>query len=117
MTPQELFEQADHEAATLGAAAGSAELLAGAADAESGAALRADLLAHGMAASHRIMLRLSTAANDVLDWSRKAVAEQAGADTGKADLAAARVASVATRLMEQVRQGPGDAAAPAAGGR
>lgn len=105
MMPQELLVQADHEAATLGAEAASAELLAGAADAESGATLRADLLAHGMAASHRIMLRLCTASNDVLDWSRKAVAERGDADTGKADLAAARVASVATRLMEQVRQG------------
>lgn len=105
MTPQELFERADHEAATLGAEAATAELLAGTADAESGATLRADLLAHGMAASHRIMLRLCTVANDLLDWNRQARVEQANADTGKADVAAGRVAAVATRLMEQVRQG------------
>lgn len=108
MTPEDLLRFADREAAELGAMAGPAELLAGAADDEAGAEVRADLLAQGLGVSHRLMLRLCAAAEAVLDWSRLA-AEAApgapGADTTKADQAAARIAAAASRLMEQVRLG------------
>lgn len=109
MTPEDLLQQADREAAELGAMAGPAELLAGAADDEAGAEVRADLLAQGLAVSHRLMLRLCAAAEAVLDWSRLTAADAAldapGVDTTKADQAAARIAAAASRLMEQVRLG------------
>lgn len=123
MSPEDLLRLADREAAELGAMAGPAELLAGAADVEAGAEVRADLLAQGLAVSHRLMLRLCATAAAVLDWSRLAAADDAttdsapgasgadaapgasGADTAKADQAAARIAAAASRLMEQVRLG------------
>lgn len=102
MTAQELIAAADHEAAEDALAAGPEAIMAGAADAEAGPAVLADLLAHELAAGHRLMLRLAGAANAVLDWS---VDAEATIDTTDADVAAGRLAAAASRLMEQLRQG------------
>ncbi|MGE0119595.1 MAG: hypothetical protein AB7S71_12020 [Dongiaceae bacterium] len=91
---------ADAEAAEDALAAGPEAIMAGAADAEAGPAVLLDLLAHELAAGHRLMLRIAGAANAVLDWS-----VDAGDDTASADLAAGRLAAAASRLMEQLRQG------------
>lgn len=99
----ELYARADQEAAELGSAAIPADLARGTGDAEVGAELLADCLAHEIAACHKLELRLTAAANDVLDW-----AETAGEVTAKdiaADLAAARLAAAAGRLLEQTRLG------------
>ena len=102
MTAQELIAAADLEAAEDALAAGPEAIMAGAADAEAGPAVLADLLAHELAAGHRLMLRLAAAANAVLDWSVEA---EATADPTEADVAAGRLAAAASRLMEQLRQG------------
>ncbi len=102
MTAQELIAAADHEAAEDALAAGPEAIMAGAADAEAGPAVLADLLAHELAAGHRLMLRLAEAANAVLDWSIDA---EATTNTTPADVAAGRLAAAASRLMEQLRQG------------
>jgi hypothetical protein len=102
MTAQELLAAADHEAAEDALAAGPEAIMAGAADAEAGPAVLADLLAHELAAGHRLMLRLAGAANAVLDWTIDA---EAKTDTSEAELAAGRLAAAASRLMEQLRQG------------
>src|SRR5919108_1626866 len=73
------------------------ELLAAA-----GPTVLADLLAHELAAGHRLMLRLAGAANAVLDWTIDA---EATTDTTEAEMAAGRLAAAASRLMEQLRQG------------
>src|SRR5919108_623670 len=73
------------------------ELLAAA-----GPTVLADLLAHELAAGHRLMLRLAGCANAVLDWTIDA---EATTDTSEAELAAGRLAAAASRLMEQLRQG------------
>lgn len=69
MTHDQLLAAADVEAADLALEAGPEALLAGAADEETGPVVLADLLAHEMAAGHRLMLRLSAASNAVLDWT------------------------------------------------
>jgi hypothetical protein len=102
MTAQELIAAADHEAAEDALAAGPEAIMAGAADADAGPAVLADLLAHELAAGHRLMLRLAAAANAVLDWS---VGAEATTDTTEAEIAAGRLAAAASRLMEQLRQG------------
>jgi hypothetical protein len=100
MTREQLFATADHEAAEDARAAGPEAILAGAVDAAAGADVLADLLAHELAAAHRLMLRIAAAAHAVLDWSAAA-----GGDTQEAELAAGRLAATASRLMEQLRQG------------
>jgi hypothetical protein len=102
MTAQELIAAADHEAAEDALAAGPEAIMAGAADTEAGPAVLADLLAHELAAGHRLMLRLAEAANAVLDWSIDA---EATTDTTPAEIAAGRLAAAASRLMEQLRHG------------
>jgi hypothetical protein len=102
MTPEDRIALAEEEAANLAVKAAPEELLAGAVDDEAGPDVLADLLAHELAASHRLMQRIAAASDDVLNWS----AEVDGADeaTGKpagdssaADLAAARLAGAAGR--------------------
>jgi len=112
MTRQDMLKQADRQAAELGARGGPVDLLAGAADVEAGDDVRAEMLAHAIATAHSLMLRLSAAANALLDWSRETAADAAPenadtapADTTNADLAAARIAAASSRLMEQVRLG------------
>ena len=102
MTRNEHLAAADHEAAEDALAAGPEAIMAGAADPEAGPALLADLLAHELAAGHRLMLRIAAAANNVLDWGADTGEET---DTAAADLAAGRLAATASRLMEQMRQG------------
>jgi hypothetical protein len=101
MTREQLIA-ADTEAAEDALAAGPEAIMAGAADAEAGPSVLADLLAHELAAGHRLMLRLAAAANAVLDWSIDA---EPTADVADAELAAGRLAAAASRLMEQLRQG------------
>jgi hypothetical protein len=100
MIPQDLFDVADKEICELAAAASSVPLLAGAADPEVGLEVLADLLAHEIAASHRLMLRLATAAQDVMDWTKKTEA-----DPRQGQAHAARLSAAAGRLLEEVRQG------------
>jgi hypothetical protein len=102
MTAQDLLAAADHEAAEDALAAGPEAIMAGAADAEAGPAVLADILAHELAAGHRLMLRLAGAANAVLDWT---IGAEATTDTTEAEIAAGRLAAAASRLMEQLRQG------------
>jgi hypothetical protein len=101
MTREHLIA-ADAEAAEDALAAGPEAIMAGAADAEAGPAVLADLLAHELAAGHRLMLRLAAAANAVLDWT---VDAEATSDPSDAEVAAGRLAAAASRLMEQLRQG------------
>jgi hypothetical protein len=115
MTSEETIKLAREKAEDLAAKAAPADLLYGVVDEECGRAVLAELLAHELAASHRLMQRIAAATDGVLSWS----AEVNGADevaglnpvTGRpsgdsaADLAAARLAGVAGRLMEQVRLG------------
>jgi hypothetical protein len=70
----------------------------------------AALLAHELAASHRLMQRIAAVTDGMLDWSQEVNgADEAGGlpagDGSSAELAAARLAGVAGRLMEQVRLG------------
>src|SRR5882724_1248931 len=101
MTSEQLLA-ADQEAADDALEAGPEAIMAGAADSEAGPAVLADLLAHELAASHRLMLRLAAAADAVLDWGAD---EPAAAERSAAELAAGRLAAAASRLMEQLRQG------------
>jgi hypothetical protein len=110
MTPTDPIQQAEHEAVELALQNGIEELMAGAADPEVGPDVLADLLAHELTAMHRLAMRLSGAAQGVLDWSveRDDAAQEAGAPdpaVDTADLSAARLAGVASRLMESMRQG------------
>jgi hypothetical protein len=100
MTREELFETADREAAEDVYQAGPEGIIAGTVDPAIRPDLAPDLLAHELAACHRLMLRLCAAANAILDW-----ADAAAGDTESAELAAGRLAAVASRLMEQLRQG------------
>ena len=101
MTSEQLLA-ADQEAADDALEAGPEAIMAGAADSEAGPAVLADLLAHELAAGHRLMLRLAAAADAVLDWGAD---EPAAAERSAAELAAGRLAAAASRLMEQLRQG------------
>ena len=102
MTPEQRLAAADQEAADDALEAGPEAIMAGAADSEAGPAVLADLLAHELAAGHRLMLRLAAAADAVLDWGAD---EPAAAERSAAELAAGRLAAAASRLMEQLRQG------------
>jgi len=101
MTSEQLLA-ADQEAADDALEAGPEAIMAGAADAEAGPAVLADLLAHELAASHRLMLRLAAAADAMLDWGAD---EPADEERSAAEQAAGRLAAAASRLMEQLRQG------------
>src|SRR5215468_10305146 len=101
MTSDQL-RAAQQEAADDALEAGPEAIMAGAADREAGPAVLADLLAHELVASHRLMLRLAAAADAVLDWGAD---EPSSAERGEAELAAGRLAAAASRLMEQLRQG------------
>jgi hypothetical protein len=110
MTSEETIAQAEEVAAELAIQAAPEELLAGAVDHECGPAVLATLLAHELAASHRLMQRIAAATDGMLDWSQKmnGADEESGLPAGdgsSAELAAARLAGVAGRLMEQVRLG------------
>jgi hypothetical protein len=110
MTTEETIAAAEQEAIELAVKAAPEELLAGAVDREAGADVLADLLAHELVASHPLMQRVAAAGDDMLDWSEDVNSpdEESGApaaDSAAGDLAAARLASVAGRLMEQVRLG------------
>ena len=116
MTTEKTIALAREKAEDLAVKAAPVDLLFGVIDEECGPAVLADLLAHELAASHRLMQRICAATDGILSWS----AEVNGADeaTGRpagdnaaghrvepAELAAARLAGVAGRLMEQVRLG------------
>jgi hypothetical protein len=101
MTTDQL-RAANQEAADDALDAGPEAIMAGAADREAGPAVLTDLLAHELAASHRLMLRLAAAADAVLDWGDD---EPSAPERAAAELAAGRLAAAASRLMEQLRQG------------
>ena len=101
MTSEQLRD-AHQEAAADALEAGPEAIMAGAADREAGPIVLADLLAHELAASHRLMLRLAAAADAMLDWGDE---EPAAEERAAAELAAGRLAATASRLMEQLRQG------------
>ncbi len=110
MTLEETIALASEEAEDLAAKAAPVDLLFGAVDHECGPIVLADLLAHELVASHRLMQRLAAATDGVLNWSQDVngadeAAGQPAGDSSSADLAAARLAGVAGRLMEQVRLG------------
>jgi hypothetical protein len=110
MIPQDQIDRAHHEAAELALENGIEALMAGAIDPEIGADVLADLLAHELTAIHRLMMRLTGRTHGVLDWCVKqenAAREAAhpAPDTDPVDRAAARLAGVASRLMETMRQG------------
>ena len=110
MTSEETIAQAEEVAADLAIQAAPEELLAGAADHECGPSVLATLLAHELAASHRLMQRIAAATDGMLDWSQEVNGADAASglpagDGSSAELAAARLAGVAGRLMEQVRLG------------
>ena len=110
MTPEETIAQAGQQAEDLAAKAAPIDLLFGIVDHECGAAVLADLLAHELAASHRLMQRIAAATDGVLNWSQDVngpdeATDQPAGDSSVADLAAARLVGVAGRLMEQVRLG------------
>ena len=107
MTTEETIALAVEEAEDLAVQAAPEDLLFGIVDRECGPAVLADLLAHELAASHRLMQRIAAATHGVLSWSQSrdaSGAEEAGVqpvnDNAPADLAAARLAGVAGRLME-----------------
>src|SRR5215470_20386206 len=100
MTTEETIAQAQDQAADLAVQAAPEELLAGAVDHECGPAVLAALLAHELAASHRLMQRIAAATDGMLDWSEEVNgADEASGlsagDSSSADLAAARLAGVA----------------------
>ena len=65
MSPTDPIQLAEHEAVELAYLGGIEELMAGAADPEVGPDVLADLLAHELAAMHRLAMRLSGAAQGV----------------------------------------------------
>lgn len=104
LSPEQLFDRADDAICALAVCAVPGPLAAGASDSECGSAVRADLVAHGVAAMHRFMLRLTARGNDLVDWARERDQSNGTAST-KADLAAARVAASSGRLLESCRHG------------
>jgi hypothetical protein len=110
MILQDQIDRADHEATELALENGIEALMAGAIDPEIGADVLADLLAHELTAIHRLMMRLTGTTHGVLDWcvtEENAAREAArpAPDTEPVDRAVARLAGVASRLMETMRQG------------
>jgi hypothetical protein len=110
MTSEETIALAREKAEDLAAKAAPVDLLFGVVDEECGPVVLADLLAHELAASHRLMQRIAAFTDGMLNWSAEvngadeATGRPAG-DSAAAELAAARLAGVAGRLMEQVRLG------------
>jgi hypothetical protein len=103
MTQEEMQAAANEAAAALAQAAGVAELAAAAEVETDGAdALRAALLAHELAADHRLAMRFAAAGNSVLD---AAIAADTPAGAAAANLAAARLGNSAARCMTRFRQG------------
>src|SRR5262244_2960490 len=70
MTIEETIALAVEEAEELAVQAAPEDLLFGIVDRECGPAVLADLLAHELAASHRLMQRIAAATHGVLSWSR-----------------------------------------------
>ena len=110
MTSEETIALARDKAEDLAVKAAPVDLLFGVVDEECGTVVLADLLAHELVASHRLMQRIAAVTDGMLDWSQEVngADEAAGRPAGNsaaADLAAARLAGVAGRLMEQVRLG------------
>jgi hypothetical protein len=116
MTSEETIALAEGEAAELAVQAAPEDLLVGAVDPECGPAVLADLLVHELVASHRLMQRIAAATDGGLKWSQEldgadgAVGTSAGDSAAgrrleSGELAAARLAGAAGRLMEQVRLG------------
>jgi hypothetical protein len=110
MLPPDQIALADHEAAELALENGIEALMAGAINPEIGDDVLADLLAHELTAIHRLMMRLTGKTHGVLDWcvnqeNAAREAAQPAPDTGPVDRAAARLAGIASRLMETMRQG------------
>ncbi len=116
MTSEETIALAREKAEDLAAKAAPLDLLFGVVDEECGRAVLADLLAHELAASHRLMQRIAAATDGMLSWSaevngtdeatgRPACDSAAGHRVEPGELSAARLAGVAGRLMEQVRLG------------
>jgi hypothetical protein len=110
MPAKESIALADDEANELALQAGIEEILAAAGNGEIGQDVLADLLAHELAALHKLMLRLSAASHNVLGWAEiinadERAAGQPESDSAAADVAAARLIGGASRLMETVRQG------------
>jgi hypothetical protein len=122
MTSEETIALAREQAEGLAAKAAPVDLLFGVVNEECGPAVLADLLAHELAASHRLMQRIAAFTDGMLSWSaevngaaavtgldpvtdRPAGDSAAGHRVEPAELAAARLAGVAGRLMEQVRLG------------
>ena len=110
MTSEETIALARDKAEDLAVKAAPVDLLFGVVDEECGPAVLADLLAHELVASHRLMQRIAAFTDGMLNWSAEvngadeATGRPAG-DSAAAELAAARLAGVAGRLMEQVRLG------------
>lgn len=96
MTPRELFEIADRQAAELAAAAGRAPLLAAAADPETGIAVLTDLLAHELGAAHGLMMRFSGQAEGAFARAKAAAKEP---------VHALQQVTVAARLGDRYRRG------------
>lgn len=110
MIPQDQIDRANHEAAELALENGIEALMAGAIDPEIGDDVLADLLAHELTAIHTLMMRLTGKTHGVLDWcvTQENAAREAARpepETGPVGRAAARLAGVASRLMETMRQG------------
>jgi hypothetical protein len=116
MTTEETIALAREKAEDLAGKAAPADLLFGVVNEECGPAVLADLLAHELAASHRLMQRIAAFTDGILSWSaevngageatdRPAGDRAAGHRVEPGDLAAARLAGVAGRLMEQMRLG------------
>jgi hypothetical protein len=110
MPTKDSMALADQETSELALEAGIEEILAAAANGEIGQDVLADLLAHELVALHRLMLRLSAASHNVLGLAEEINADEQGAgkppsDSGPADVAAARLVGVASRLMETMREG------------
>jgi hypothetical protein len=110
MTTEETIAEALADVEDLAVQAAPEHLLRGAVDQECGPLVLADLLAHELVASHRLMQRIAAATHGILNGAApvedggEPPARPAGASSA-ADLAAARLAGVAGRLMEQVRLG------------
>jgi hypothetical protein len=114
-TTKETIAEALAYAEDLAVHAAPEQLLLGALDRECGPFVLADLLAHELVASHHLMQRIAAATHGILnssapigdgaaDGADEPSAQAADANPA-ADLAAARLAGVAGRLMEQVRLG------------
>src|SRR5262249_40071532 len=69
MTTKERIRSAQQEAIDLALKTAPEELLAGAADDEAGLEVLAAMLAHELAASHRLMQRIAAAGDDMLNYS------------------------------------------------